>query len=467
MPEITLQTSVAPQAVGAPGTTTTVVRIGQTTTEVPIVAGVNDTTAPRITVTGLPSEPTTEGTLEFSCTVRDSEGVISGLSYSIDDGENWHPVSTSRGLGTSTANCTVRTAELVDGEYDVVIRASDNSGNESISPAHTIIVNQLPPVLGAVSVSAYGYNVPMRDNKNLVTTQTPLKVVASLAGGVTSAELQIAGQTYPFAPQQAGTVWTTDIELTKEGEYFGTLVASDGTDETITIEVLQLKASPPLRVTNASAIQLQQLNVTTQQWEDRQQFLVEDGQVSLVVPPGQWRFAILGDVKKGYTAPFDIYEPQLLTGTLNAPAAWSGIGAWITQPIKDFVALTSESANGGNAPYDVSAWEGKPVLLTTLTAWNRDARDQLAILADLQSRHPEITVVGVWVQEPEVVVHSTLERGAYGITPLIDETGQLASNRSSYIVPTHSLFNAAGQLITTFRGFQRESFLEEAILKVQ
>jgi PGF-pre-PGF domain-containing protein len=100
-----------------------------------------DLTAPSITLTEKPSDPTTETTQTFEGTASDTLTWVVGIEYRVNGG-SWSSVSITPGPSVSFSFTTT----LGEGTYTVDIRATDNAGNQGIlSYTFTVSIPAPPP----------------------------------------------------------------------------------------------------------------------------------------------------------------------------------------------------------------------------------------------------------------------------------------------------------------------------------
>lgn len=108
--------------------------------------GSSSASSPLITpipIKAIPTEkvpPSINLTTPFANPYRDSPQIagsasdneaLAGIYYSTDGGKNWQLVETTTGLGTKKAVFTIQPQNLDDGNYEVMARAIDTSGNET------------------------------------------------------------------------------------------------------------------------------------------------------------------------------------------------------------------------------------------------------------------------------------------------------------------------------------------------
>src|SRR5258706_593595 len=144
---------------------------GPTPTPTPVTIVVTGTPAPTPTSTPGPTPtpttitdktpPTLTVTTDFSGVYKDSPAItgntsdksgVGAIDVSLDNGQNWLSVSGfTKGALTTTYSFTP--SNLDDGNYLVIVRATDTKGNASLSRVETLIIDRLPPIIGSVLTS--------------------------------------------------------------------------------------------------------------------------------------------------------------------------------------------------------------------------------------------------------------------------------------------------------------------------
>ncbi|HRS65164.1 MAG TPA: Ig-like domain-containing protein, partial [Spirochaetia bacterium] len=101
--------------------------------ETPVFTIISDAEAPQIALNGSEAPRWVKDRVQILGTVKDANG-IKILEYSMDYGETWQTTPLSTKAGTeSPINATVSFPGLVDGGYQIWIRATDNAGRTSLA----------------------------------------------------------------------------------------------------------------------------------------------------------------------------------------------------------------------------------------------------------------------------------------------------------------------------------------------
>ena len=110
-----------------------------------------DIIPPQITlITNLSKAYTTVPTL--TGTASDNIAVAK-VDYSTDGGQNWLPVDTLTTAGQSRVTFVFTPLLPLDGNYVIMVRATDSSGNTTTTAPQTLFIDNLPPLIGGNIVS--------------------------------------------------------------------------------------------------------------------------------------------------------------------------------------------------------------------------------------------------------------------------------------------------------------------------
>jgi peroxiredoxin len=177
-------------APGSPGTQVPKIAVGETVTLVPVLATPKDVNSPEVTLFRFRENPTQNTSPAIEGSARDREGVIVGISYSTDGGDSWHPISEVSGIGSSAARFSAKIPNLREGNYQILFRIRDNSGNIGKSETRTLVIDIEPPVTGA-NVLLLGTQSVFPSALGTITTLTGIaeRIVTSAIGGVVNVDI--------------------------------------------------------------------------------------------------------------------------------------------------------------------------------------------------------------------------------------------------------------------------------------
>ncbi len=175
---------------GSPGTQIPKTVAGETVTAVPILSTEGDATPPDVVLFDFIENPTENTSPLIRGRASERGGVIAGISYSTDGGSSWHPITKVEGIGSSAARFSAQIPNLRDGNYPILFRVRDNSGNIGKSEVKTLIIDIKPPATGA-NVFFLGNQSLIPSAFGTISTLTNLahKIVISAVGGATAVEV--------------------------------------------------------------------------------------------------------------------------------------------------------------------------------------------------------------------------------------------------------------------------------------
>lgn len=499
---------IAPEAdaaeIGAPGTTTSDISAGETTTQVPILPSAGDTTPPTITLTSPPEViDETKITLAGEATETKDEfsGVIASLAYSFDNGISWHPVSSAEGLGTEEAIFTITTPPLPDGTYDIIVRARDNTDNEGLSETTQATIDLLPVIFGSAVLLQSSGDAFLTANPTTVAG-APLRFIAAFEGGVTEAQANLGEQVVPLKPDNIKRRFSGIITLDQPGSYPFLLKANDGAGNSFEQEIGVVTVVPALQVIDhktgeplaGAQVTLEKFDSEAKVWwldkapgQENPQAATEEGSVILLADRGTYRLRIKAAGHwHGVTRKLFLSEPSTLTGTVRLPRR-----QWykyfiplrirpLSLTAENVVTISPPETFGETRTLELTAHDtaniertldeflGHRVLLTTIAAWNRTSHEQLVILQRLQDTlGKDVTIIPWLIQQPGSVLSGILQRGHYNLTGFADSTGQDTETLGRTIFPTHFLLDRQGNLRKTRTGFATTDELIELLRDVQ
>ena len=179
-----------PLTAGSPGTQIPKTAAGETVTTVPILPTENDKEPPTVTLFNFAENPTENTSPVIRGRATDGEGVVAGISYSTDNGASWHPITEVTGIGSSAANFFAKIPNLTDGNYEILFRVRDNSGNIGKSEIKILIVDIKPPATGA-NVMLLGNQALLPNKFGTFSTLAGItqRIVTTAVGGAISVDI--------------------------------------------------------------------------------------------------------------------------------------------------------------------------------------------------------------------------------------------------------------------------------------
>jgi len=165
-------------------------------------------------------------TLEIKGSAQDNFSGIEYVEYSIDS-ENWYKAIITKGYGARSASFRVsHPFELKDGEYDLVFRATDVSGNTSaITDSQKIIIDTTPPRIGSQGLYFGSLMVFPDEYTYSVSQDSKLKFITSLEKDVKSANLKVGERLLDLSKKLG--LWESEISFPDLGEFTLLISAED------------------------------------------------------------------------------------------------------------------------------------------------------------------------------------------------------------------------------------------------
>lgn len=509
---------------GSPGTQIPKIAAGETVTVVPILSTPGDAVSPQVTLFNFSENPTQNTSPTIKGKVQDSGGVIAGVSYSTDGGASWHPVGEIEGIGSSTSRFSAIIPNLRDGNYLILFRARDNSGNIGKSETKELVVDIKPPATGA-NVLLLGNQslVPSSSGTLFVLAGLTLRMVTSAVGGAISVEIFAkklsladgAVLSFPMTYSKRADLWFGDITIDEPGEYQLEVRAADGGGR------VSSRPMNPIAVAKPGIIQdtrtkkpVSQARVSIFQFSPEVQDFVlwpgevfnqanpqvtgEDGSYRFVVPPGKYYLKVETDeYRTFYTTimTFQSHQTVNLTlplaprGAVTLPLPFFGAEKLTLPSLPDFFGmkriaaepslppapLIAKSLLGSPAPLfslpdqsgnpiDIRYLRGKKTILTTWATWSPLAQVQVPILDQLQQNNQkDIHVLLLSLQESEGVIDTYLKRGGYQIPSVIDREGSITRLYPILTLPQHFFLDRKGVLRDAYVGFLNSEALQEKL----
>lgn len=250
---------VAPRAeeaaIGAPGTTTPELStVGGTWTKVPIKATPGDTTPPRIVMKKWPVKIIKGNSFSLTARALDDRGKIQGvieyLAYSIDGGKTWHPITSVSGMGEKIATFTIKSFPLLDNNYGILLRARDNSENETTFGPIKIVIDQEDPQLISLNARVGTQEISSKAFGEIeLAAGLEFEIIAALRGGPIKTSLKIGDQTFNFKPSdELRSFWVATVSLNQTGNFIGEIIAEDGAGNKLRQDIFKFEVSKPLDI---------------------------------------------------------------------------------------------------------------------------------------------------------------------------------------------------------------------------
>lgn len=440
----------------------------------------------------------------------DSKGVVR-VQYSVDGGKNWLSVDELLGEGKSSASFSFTPPNLLDGNYEVIVRALDPSLNVGISEKQTMIIDRLLPKVGTTLVAIGPQPIsPIKNGLVHGLQGVGQTVILSSVGGATSIDLLLVEKdkddskhTISMSKKNETGLWYGTINMEKAGLYKMTARAIDGADNKTERELqhINILANGRVLYDNKPVLEAELrvfvLNPNTNRFvmwngetysQNNPQIADQEGKYGLILPSGTYYMEVgLDGYRLLRTEIFSIenhtpintdfsleklttfklfgkefylptFKKTLVSVSINQPESlFTGeVSSLIGSELPFFI------LSQGASPLYSSDLVGKPTVLSFLTTWSPLVSEQMEVLDGLME-NSGVRTVGVFEQETTSKVKLFMSRGGYETSVWADEDGELVDDFSIHTTPTHVLMDSKGKVRDVVVGFLSEEELLEKL----
>lgn len=455
-------------------------------------------------------------------TASDNVGIAT-VEFSVDGGKNWsvaqvtetaRTTGTGRRKTTSTTRANVRfgfvPVLVEDGNYALAVRATDTSGNRTMSPVITLVIDRLPPRM-ASGLVALGSQVVAQDAAGRWPAVAGVEQAISMSavGGPTSVKLQATragagsnSRSFQLHRNARTGLWTGSVQFETAGEYDVRVEAVDGAGNRTITAAPGFVVTPAARVVDAQNQTVKGAKVTlyyreplSREWvvwdgsafgQTNPQAVGADGTFRLLVPPGTYylraeapgyRTLVSGQFEAHRSMPVVPSlrlktRPTLKLGPLSLVLPWVTLGRTNLElgdntTSKMAADLIGKAMPAPNYPTTRGATStvglvGKPSVVTVLSTWSPVMSEQLPALATLQP-DKRFNVVPLVMGERLNRVRAYLERARYTLSVTVDEQAVLSAKLGTLGAPTHYLVDSRGVVRDIVTGVLSEAELAAAL----
>jgi hypothetical protein len=399
---------------------------------------------------------------------------------------------------------------LESGNYLLVVRATDTSGNAASTVPANLVIDLEPPRIGSAVVS-FGSQVAALDAigrlRSAVGTDQTITLNAvggpvTIAIAATRVGAKRAGQNFYLWQDADSGLWAGVMSFNNPGTYHLAALAVDGVGNstsralsdvvvTAAAKVVEARSGRPIGDATVTLYYRQAGSNDWLEWDAAAYGQTNplptgtDGTFALLVPEGTYYLKVEAP---GYqtvvTVQFSVSQPTSLVSTLKLSArprlnlgswSWALPGATLSRTslnLGDDTTGTLAAGSGlvgrslpnfklpttsGTTATPVSL-QGKPTLVTVLATWSPSAAEQLPALAKLYTR-ADINIVPLYLGEHVGKVQADLARGSEGLSAIIDAHALLGDQLGVPNLPTHYFIDRAGKVVATYTGVLSEAEL--------
>jgi hypothetical protein len=444
----------------------------------------------------------------FTGTASDNDAVAK-VEYSIDGGKNWSGantvtpklVTTVKGKQKTTVadahNVTFSFVPVIneDGNYAVVARATDPSGNQATTSAVTLVIDRLPPRFGGEMV-AFGAQAarPDASGRWQATVGLDQTITLNAVGGPTAVTIAATkegaghtSQNFALRQDEGSGLWRGVLSFQAVGVYTLEALAVDGAGNRAKQALAGVAVSAPARLmgkarggqdqpVSGAKVTLYYRQPGSGQWvvwdgagfgQRNPQVSKANGAFEMLVPAGTYYLKVEArDYQTLVSRQFVLDQPTPLVPTVRLTArprlGWGKFSValpWVSVRREQIQPAGAAAAGGGVlVGHSFPAFDlpntaggttgtvgllGKPTLVTVMSTWAPSTSEQMPALARLQANH-DLNVVPLMLGERPARVQAFLGRSGYDVDVTIDGDAVLGQALGTPSLPTHYVVDRKG-----------------------
>jgi len=416
---------------------------------------------------------------------------LAAIEYSIDGGQNWLPADSVTGLTSRNAAFSFSPLNLADGNYKILARAIDTSGNIGMTQIATLIIDRLPPLVGG-NLITLGPQTLKPDSNGLISTLVGIdqKITMSAVGGPTNITIEATSsdsknkvKSFSMTQSAETGLWAGILSFETPGTYSLLAKSVDGAGNKVSRVLNTINVTAPASVVRAGTDKPVVSKTSVYYWEaESSQWVVWDGaaygqdnpvltdkkgQFSLVLPAGKYYLKTSAKDYKTLTSNiFKLNDSTPISTTLNLkPLRGLQLGSvglhWpdfsvskINLNLKNSTTTKQNSQVGQPVPVfslsdtngkQVSSLDflGKPTVLSVMATWAPQTNEQLKALSDIQP-NGDINVEALAAQENAAQVRVYTDISGYKLNWLVDPDSITTKTLNFTSLPTHYFIDRKG-----------------------
>jgi len=422
-------------------------------------------------------------------TAADNDGVAR-LEYTTDGGRNWLPVDRSVGIGGKAVTFGFTPVIILDGDYQLAVRAIDLSANVGTSATSKVVIDRLPPQVGE-TVITFGPEI-LRADVNGVSSMVAggdYRFTTHDIGGATSVILEArrpgsakTAQSFALTQSSDTGLWSGVLSFSQSGSFDLFATSIDGAGNRTVQRLQTIRVYAPGRVLGKSDAPLTGATVTVYYRDGKSKLwskwdgapygqtnpqTTDHGTYNLMLPAGNYYLETKATGYRTYVSnSFRLDRPQSIATDVKLAGGWGmnigghfvGLPSWVVSPISFATTVSqaapaalpatlpnfqlADTAGGLIRAIDLN---GRPTVVSLIDSWSPDSTDQVAALAKLQ-HNSDIRVVPVFTHESLSLAKAFLQTGGYDLTALADPDGILTGALGAGPGPRHYLIDRSGHI---------------------
>lgn len=437
---------------------------------------------------------------------------LAGIEYSTDGGLNWLPADKAKGLGGKSANFSFTPQGLEDGNYPLLARAIDTSGNIGTTTPATLVIDRLPPLVGG-NVINVGPQVMQPGSDGTITALQGVdqKITLSAVGGPISILLVATAtgdngkayvQRFNLTASEESGLWSGVLGFTKAGVYTLTANAVDGAGNKTSRVLGKVNVSSSGRTIDSDIKQAVPSTVAVYYQEPESHTWVlwdgaafgqrnpqktnRSGKFSLFLPAGKY---YLKATAPGYhtliSSIIHATQPTPVTANLELRQlhgphlaghylTWPSLGVQRLTFAKQLSSASQLNALVGRQVPDFNLTDttgasvrtidllGRPTLISFNATWAPGAAEQLGALSKLQA-NSDFNILPVALQEGRGRVQAYTDIANVKLKWLVDPDSTLSINYNVLSLPMHYFVDRKGVVRQVVVGVLTEKQLTDRL----